>query len=571
MSNLTPELTRRELLLAGASVAAVITTGSDLKAADVAASSKERFAVAIQPSKGDPVQPRIFGGDLEPIARCIYGGVWDRERNIPRADVKAAMGNLGVTAIRWPGSSSASAYHWRDGVGPIEKRPSYDVTFWSEYGKLLVKHISDPVEKEKLLKKIDTGQPNQFGTDEFLQYCLDLGIEPVVSVNVGGRNTRSTGTPEEAAAWVRYCNVDRKSPRPVQWWQLGNEVWSPGDLDHQSPKDYAHRVIELATAMRREDPSIKLICVASGLYPSDWRNSSKIFPDIEIWNREVFAITAPYINAASYTRHYPGSIGRWRRTDAADALQMATGSDAFGVGFDRVLADLDAVGGAAAKVPIYVGEWGIQDKAPDIAFSDNHTLSDGVYFAGCFNRMIERSRRVLGAHLSTLVNHAAPIQTEGDRFFVTACYLVMQMYRFSCRQEQAPVDVKTDTMLVPAMRDAENAAYLIEMARTDRQAPILDAVATVDRSGTTLYLTNRSLTEAITVDVSGIKPLDGQARFRYVAGDSPYACNTLDAPNTLKIAEFGVTVKAGRARVTVPPCTAGALIAGPREGALIST
>jgi alpha-N-arabinofuranosidase len=569
MSILKSSLTRRELLLSGASAAALAAAGADLGAADLSASSQKPFTVAIKPSTGHRISRRIFGGDLDPIARVIYGGVWDRERNVPRADVKAAIGSLGTTAIRWPGSSSAAAYHWRDGVGPLNKRPVYETTFWTGYVHDLVDRLRiSREEKANLMRQIDTGQPNQFGTNEFLQYCVDLDIDPVLSVNIGGG--KSDGTPEEAAAWVRYCNVDRKTPRAVQWWQLGNEVWGTGDRDHQSPKDYANRVIKLATAMRSEDPKIKVICVATGVHPADFSEQWAIaFPQLDVWNREVFAIAGSHVNAASFTWYFPGSLERDLRSTEGDGLQMATAPDVFGAELDRLIDELDAEG--APHVPLYIGEWGRQVKIPENVLSENHRLYDGLFYAGCFNRMIERSPRMLGAHQCMLVNMMAPIQTVGDRLFVTAGYLVMQLYRWSCRAEHAPVSVQSDTLSVRAFEDVEKATFLVERARTARTAAILDATATVDRSGTTLYLINRSMTDPITVDLTGIEPASANARFRYVTADSPYVYNTLDAPNAVRVAEMAVAVQGGRARVTLPPCTAGALIAGSLTGALAAT
>jgi hypothetical protein len=131
--------------------------------------------------------------------------------------------------------------------------------------------------------------------------------------------------------------------------------------------------------------------------------------------------------------------------------------------------------------------------------------------------------------------------------------------------------VKSDSVLVPAFQDAQQGTYIVEMARTDRRAAILDATATVDDSGTTLYLANRNITEPITVELVGVTPTDTNAVFRYVTADSPYSSNTLEAPDTVRIVEIPVAVKGGRAEVTIPACTAGALIAGPLAGALATT
>ena len=55
-------------------------------------------------------------------------------------------------------------------------------------------------------------EPNQFGTDEFIQLCRKMGWTPMLTVNLG------TGTPEEARNWVEYCNcpAGTKYARPAR-------------------------------------------------------------------------------------------------------------------------------------------------------------------------------------------------------------------------------------------------------------------------------------------------------------------------------------------------------------------
>ena len=533
-------------------------------------SNESRYAVSIDATQGRDISHLIFGGNVEFMSRQIYGGVWDRERNIPRADVKAAIGALGTTMLRWPGSSSASTYHWRDGIGAQPSRPFYETTFWTAFADAILEASGvTGSQKTRLLGRIDPSQPNLFGTDEFLQYCLDLGIEPVLSVNIGGGHPRGEGTPQEVADWVRYCNVDRRSPRSVRWWQLGNEVWGVHEPGHQVPKAYGQRVIELATAMRSEDPTVKIVTVAVGVRSSDFTpKMAAELPDIDRWNRDVFSVAAEHSDSAALNWFFPGAIGRLLRDNEADALQMTAGSDVFGTALDRVIADLDCVGGPASRLPIYVAEWGRQVTFPEGLLSDNHRLYDGVFYAGCFNRILERSRRVRMAGFAHSVNASAPIQTIGDRHFVTAAYLVTQLYRSTCRREHVPVIVKSENMLVPALEDVEKAFYVCERARSDRKAAILDATATVDESGTTVYLSNRGLRDPITVELSGFALTNQDARFSYVTADSPFTVNTIDAPNAIRLAETVVVMRDGRGRVTIPPCTAGALVVGGIAGAL---
>ena len=128
-----------------------------------------------------PVDPRIFGGFLEHIGRAVYEGVYDpqsrhADENGYRQDTLGALRKLQMTTMRYPGGNFASGYHWMDGVGPKDRRPSVYDQAWESI------------------------EPNHFGTDEFLKLARLMNWTPMLTVNLG------TGTPEEARNWVEYCN-----------------------------------------------------------------------------------------------------------------------------------------------------------------------------------------------------------------------------------------------------------------------------------------------------------------------------------------------------------------------------
>ncbi|MEE4194383.1 MAG: hypothetical protein V2J07_04210 [Anaerolineae bacterium] len=133
-----------------------------------------------------PVDERIFGGFMEHMGRCIYEGVYDpdcahADENGFRRDVLNALEQLKMTAMRYPGGNFASGYHWQDGIGPKEQRPTMRELAWQSL------------------------EPNQFGTEEYIQMCREMGWTPMITVNLG------TGTPEEARDWVEFCNAPKGS------------------------------------------------------------------------------------------------------------------------------------------------------------------------------------------------------------------------------------------------------------------------------------------------------------------------------------------------------------------------
>ena len=128
------------------------------------------------------IDPKIYGNFIEHLGRCIEGGVFDEKSPLSdangfRKDVLAAVKDLNVSILRWPGGNFSSNYHWMDGIGPRDNRPPRLEMAWG------------------------TVESNRFGTHEFMKYVEMVGAEPYFCTNLG------TGTWTEAQQWVEYCNV----------------------------------------------------------------------------------------------------------------------------------------------------------------------------------------------------------------------------------------------------------------------------------------------------------------------------------------------------------------------------
>ena len=211
------------------------------------------------------VDPRIFGGFLEHMGRAVYQGVYEPEERARRRG-RLSHGRAGraapldMTAMRYPGGNFASGYHWQDGVGPREKRPTVRELAWQSI------------------------EPNQFGTDEFIPLCRKMGWTPMLTVNLG------TGTPEEARDWVEYCNCPTgtryadlraangsREPHGVKLWCLGNEMDGPWQFGHVPADQYAIRAQQAAKMMKDVDPSIELVaCGSCGITicPPTWSGTA---------------------------------------------------------------------------------------------------------------------------------------------------------------------------------------------------------------------------------------------------------------------------------------------------------
>lgn len=218
-----------------------------------------------------PIDPMIYGVFMEPIGgigdrqfNTVYGTLYNPDSQYANKDgfdtryIDAAK-ELKITNMRWPGGNHTADYHWMDGIGPKNKRP---------------------VLKELAWGFIDS---NQVGTDEWVELNKAIGSTNVVCINAG------TGTIDEAAHWVEYCNLPANSyypnlrakyghPKPyeIKLWDLGNEVdGSPWIIGHKTAEEYVRFATEAAKIMKAVDKNLKFVISGSAYYtPSgkwvDW-------------------------------------------------------------------------------------------------------------------------------------------------------------------------------------------------------------------------------------------------------------------------------------------------------------
>lgn len=227
----------------------------------------------------------MAGSFAEHLNRCVYQGLYEPAHPAAdewgfREDVKEWIRRSGMTAIRYPGGNFVSAYHWKDGVGPREKRP---VRF-------------DPAWR--------TTETNQVGIDEFARLTRQTGTEMLLSVNLG------TGTPQEAAELVEYCNLPggtyysdlrrqngTEQPHDVRLWYVGNEMDGPWQIGQLNAQDYAKKCRETAKMMKAVDPTIQL--AACGSCTNEAGHAS-----YGIWDRIVLQEVYELIDYLSIHRYY---------------------------------------------------------------------------------------------------------------------------------------------------------------------------------------------------------------------------------------------------------------------------
>jgi len=204
------EMSAAEIAAAFVSIVLLAGVESVTAAGEAKAKSNE---LVIRSDKGkEEINKNIYGHFSEHLGRCVYGGFWVGEDSpIPntrgiRNDVVEALRRIRIPVLRWPGGCFADEYHWKDGIGPRDKRPTIVNTHWGM-----------------------VTENNHFGTHEFLDLCEQLGCKPYICGNVGN------GQICEMQEWVEYITFDGKSPvgdlrrknrrdKPwkVKYWGVGN-------------------------------------------------------------------------------------------------------------------------------------------------------------------------------------------------------------------------------------------------------------------------------------------------------------------------------------------------------------
>ena len=228
---------------------------------------------------GATIDRHIYGQFAEHLGRGIYEGVWvGPKSSIPntrgfRNDVVAALRELHVPVVRWPGGCFADEYHWRDGIGPRAKRP---VTLNTNWGGV--------------------PETNEFGTHEFLDFAQMIGADAYINANLG------TGSPREMAQWLQYMTSDKPTtltaerarnghpgPWKIAYFAVGNEAWGCGG--DMTPERYVGLFKQYA-AFLKAPAGARPVIVASGGNDNDTSWTEALISKVPL--RNVGAITFHY-------------------------------------------------------------------------------------------------------------------------------------------------------------------------------------------------------------------------------------------------------------------------------------
>lgn len=346
------------------------------------------------------VDDRIFGGFVEHLGRCVYGGIYepdhpDADADGFRRDVAALARELNMPVVRYPGGNFVSGYDWRDTVGPKEQRPVRADYAWQAL------------------------EPNQVGIDEFMKWCGKVNTSPMMAVNLG------TGSAKSAQELVEYCNFPNgtawselrrkngtEAPHGIRLWCLGNEMDGPWQIGCKTAEEYARLAHEAGKMMKMADPSIELVVCGS---------SSRGMPKFAEWDahvlEECFEI-ADYIALHAYFE--------WEKSDAERKNFFASAEV-----LDRQIRDIIAVCDFVAakkksskQTMLALDEWNVWyrergDLHPETRWrigrpllEEVYDMADAIVVGGLLMTMLEHADRLKIGCLAQLVNVIAPIMTR---------------------------------------------------------------------------------------------------------------------------------------------------------------
>jgi alpha-N-arabinofuranosidase len=347
------------------------------------------------------------------------------------------------------GGNFTSSYHWTDGVGPRDKRKNTLNNSWGipEY--------------------------NSFGTDEFLDFCRRIGAQPQIALNLG------SGTPDEAAGWVRYVD-EHWSTHSGLLWELGNELWGNWNLAYPTRDQLAARTLEYSKAIRAVDPTARLI--ATGADPEVFKN----------WN--AIQLSNPPGTFDYLSTHFVVGTAEVNLNDPSSEF-VQSAALALPIELGRKLRDaqqqIDSTPGYKGKAHIAFTEWlfvGEQHAAP------NFTNTGGAILTGGFLNMLMSNADFVPISDMTGIMEFAGIWKKRSQVYGTPSYYVFKMY--ATADISKPVTVTTDA---GSYSVSEGVHRLPEITGV----PYLDVVGALSEDGTTLTLfcVNRSLTTDIAAKI----------------------------------------------------------------------
>ena len=544
-------LTRRELLLRSLIVGGGCLVTRYAHAAATAADS--RIEVLLDEPRG-VISPNIYGHFVEHLGGVVYDGLWvGEDSSVPnengiRKTVIEHMRKIQAAVIRYPGGCFADSYDWKDGVGPVEKRPRR-TNFWSG-----AESDQSPISHKY--------EPNIFGTSEFVRFCKLTGAQPYLAANL-----RSL-PPEDFYRWVEYCNSPAGStsladlraaagfrePFGVKYWGVGNESWGCGG--NFTPQEYAAEFRRFTTWV--PGYGLGLAFIASGADGANWAWTRGFLEEIV---RKGSASLKSIYGLAIH--HYAWNLSRGRTSDwergKGDALKFdaidwyellkeGDRMESLISGHWQILSEFDP----APSTRLVVDEWGPWYKPGSEVTAGNileqmPTLRDAVFSGMTLDIFNRHPEKVAMANCAQLINCLNSLYLAyEDRFAITPVGHVFELY--APHQGGQALRTEISAPLVHYDRDGKPATFW----SLNGSASLKDK-----RLFVTVCNANVSVPRETGISVRG-GAVKSAAMSILTAADI-HAHNTFDQPNAVVPRKQQIPIQGRELVITLPPASVTAL------------
>jgi alpha-N-arabinofuranosidase len=427
-------------------------------------------------------------------------------------EVLKATREMNFSLVRW-GGNFMSAYHWEDGVGPLDKR------------------------RTQLNRAWGTMEYNEFGTDEFMSFCRLAGVQPMICLNLG------SGAKEEARKWVEYVNGapatpqgarraanGHRDPYPATIWELGNELWGDDQMGWQTPTSNAARYLEFYPVIRKQAlPGATLVACGPGAdFNGAWAGAL-----IQQAGKDLSHLSVHYVVRLN------GIVNKTPDADTLAAIPLA-----LPVGMANLLkpirAQVDANPATKGRVGLAYTEWNWGGTGLSSA-----NIGGAVMGAGWMNMMLSQADFVPISSMSGLMGGGGLRKSEGKVWATPQCWA---FWLYSHRAGDTVVATQTE------VRHYDIHDGMTSMPEIPN-VPYLDVLAT--RNSTSgdlaLFVANRDWKNATpaTLRLQGFSAA-AQAQVDTLAADSPLAENSGDRPDAIRPVTSSLAVSGNEIRYVFP-------------------
>lgn len=369
---------------------------------------KVTMATITIPPQPSEINPLIYGQMLEDCNdQIIYGGIVGKNGEV-RSHIDEMLKPLQIPIMRWPGGTFIHEYYWERGIGPLDQRPVTDVICWGGI------------------------ENHRFGTDEFLQWCNKMGIEPYVNLNMA--NHPAGGTIEEALNWIEYTNGSsdtpygekrtkngHPAPYEVRYWGIGNENYlGAGTHVKETAKEYATRLRHWASAIRAKQDDLKLLAVG---HTYDW-------------DKTILEQNGTLIDFLTQHYYVRTLVKDDSIVDPLNSLFAPAKMEAHLIRLGELLDEVNyKLGRRTNPITLSVDEWNNRHQVFDgkqfkFTRNDLRRQFDIAVTAGMLNAFIRQCETVGMANYIFPVNGHGLIRTIGDNdAFLTPIYYLFELYR----------------------------------------------------------------------------------------------------------------------------------------------